>query len=145
MNAVLLGIALAVAAPALKEKVEPDIVGEWVAESIQSTGRTRPPSSGELRYVFAADGKWTVYRGEFRIGSGSRGYNTDPKKSPATIDLISDTTEQEPSVSHGIYKIEGDRLTLCVSRGRSSRPTRFEVSEESPGALYVFKRAKKKD
>src|SRR6476619_3329799 len=116
MNAFLVAIAFAVSAPALKEKKEPDLVGEWVVESMQSTGRIRPASVDEVRYVFTAEGKWIVYRGEQRIGSGSRGFNIDPSKSPATIDLVSDTTEQEPTVSHGIYKVEGDKLTLCISR-----------------------------
>jgi uncharacterized protein (TIGR03067 family) len=146
MHAMLLASTVALAAPALKDrpKGNADIVGEWVVESMQSSGRMRPPSKGELRYVFAADGKLTVTRDERMLGGDDRGYSFDPNTSPAAIDLIADTTEQESSVTRGIYKIEGDTMTLLVPRGRGERPTKFEVSRESPGTIYTLRRVKPK-
>jgi uncharacterized protein (TIGR03067 family) len=145
MHAFLL--AFAVAAPALKDKPKgnADIAGEWVVESTQSSGRMRGTPKGEMRYKFDADGKLTVTRGDRRIGGDDRGYNFDPDKSPATIDLIGDTTDQESSVTRGIYKIEGNKMTLLIPRGRDERPTKFEVSRESPGTIYILKRARPRD
>jgi uncharacterized protein (TIGR03067 family) len=147
MYTMLLASAFALNAPALKDKLlgNADIVGEWVVESVQSSGRMRPPRKDEMRYTFAADGKLTVTRGERKFGGDDRGYSFDPDKSPATIDLIGDTTDQEPSVSRGIYKIEGDKMTLIIPRRRGDRPTTFEVSRDSPGTIYILKRAKSRD
>ena len=147
MGATLLFAVLTIGAPALKEKpkADNDIVGEWVLESMTSGGRGRPQANASpLRYTFTADGKWTVTRGELTLGSGMRGYFTDPKKNPATIDLISDTTEQEQSPRLGIYKVEGNILTLCLGR-ESDRPTAFEATARPRTTLYVFKRVKAKE
>ena len=38
----------------------------------------------------------------------------------------------------GIYKIEGDNLTLSYNSGRSSRPTSFEG--QGKGIVQVYKR-----
>ena len=147
MDAVLFAIALSLTAPALKDRPKGDdsIVGEWVVESIQSTGKVRPPPKGEMRYVFALDGKLIVTRGERKLGGDDRGYTFDAKKSPATIDLIADTTDQESPVTLGIFKIEGNQLTLLIPRGRDSRPVTFEVGPDKPGTKYTMKRVKAKE
>jgi uncharacterized protein (TIGR03067 family) len=145
MTATLLFTAIGIGAPALKDRPkEHDIVGEWIVDSVQTVGKARPPGKGEMRYVFAADGKWRVYRGERLVGGEDRGFNTNPKTNPPTIDLILDTTEQEPPTQLGIYKIEGDTLKLRINR-TGTRPTSFEVSSDLPGTLYIMKRVKPKD
>lgn len=145
MQGMLLGLVTIVAAPALKDGKGPDIVGEWIVQTITSTARARPFEKDELRYIFTADGKWSVYRGDARIGSGTRGYRADTAKSPAQIDLISDTTEQNPTISACVFKIEGDTLTLRFAPYQKPRPTDFEVNADKPGTLYTMKRAKKKE
>jgi uncharacterized protein (TIGR03067 family) len=149
MHVSLLAITLVVAAPALKDKpkADNDIVGEWVMESMTSGGRVRPnanPNPTPQRYIFTADGKWSVIRGELTLGDGIRGFFTDPKKNPPTIDLIMDVTEQEPTIRAGIYKIDGNILTLCLARD-TERPTAFEAKARPRTTLYTFKRAKPKD
>ena len=149
MQATLLALAIAFSAPALKEKAkgDGDIVGEWVVESIQSTGKVKAPgiAKEEMRYLFAANGGLVVMRGERKIGGDARGYNIDPKKSPAAIDVIADTTEPESTTLHGIYKIERNQMTMVLAGLRGTRPTTFEVSQDSPGSLYVLKRVKPKE
>jgi len=140
-------LATSLAAPALKEKpkADNDIVGEWVLESMTTGGKARPNANPRpLRYVFTSDGKWSVIRGELALGDGTRGYFTDPKKNPAAIDLITDTTEQEQTPRLGIYKVEGNMLILCLGR-ESERPTTFEATARPRTTLYVFKRAKAKE
>jgi len=145
----LLTLAMSLSAPALKEKLKGsgDIVGEWIVESIQSTGKVKAPGVAreEMRYIFAENGGLVVMRGERKIGGDARGYTIDAKKSPATLDLIADTTDEESSVTHGIYKIEGNRMTMVIPRGRGTRPTAFEVTQELPGTLYILKRVKPKE
>jgi uncharacterized protein (TIGR03067 family) len=147
MDAMLFAIALSVTAPALKDKAGGNerIVGEWVVESLQSTGKFRPPPKGEQHYVFGPDGKLTVLRGERKVGGDDRGYVYDAKKTPATIDLIADTTDQESSVTCGIYRIEGDQLTLVLARRGNARPASFEIGPDAPGTRYIMKRVKAKE
>ena len=144
----LVGVALTLGAPALKDpptRDAPGLVGEWEVESTLVAGRPRAQAGQPLRYRFTADGKWYSYRRDRRDGAAERAYHTNPKADPPSIDLVINPADQEPSVNPGIYKVEGDTLTVCV-RGRSSgRPTAFESSPAVPTTLYIFKRVRPKD
>jgi uncharacterized protein (TIGR03067 family) len=146
MSVSLLGtLALAVGAPGPKDlPPAPAVVGEWVAERRTFAGNGRPVSGEPLRYVFAADGTWAVHRGERKEPGDGRRYTTDPKKDPAEIDLTYlDSTAPDPRVLRGIYKIEGDTLTLCYGRRNGERPKSFESTADIPTTLWLFKRVKK--
>jgi uncharacterized protein (TIGR03067 family) len=140
----LLFAALALGAPALKDppKRPTSIIGEWVVESIVSAGTAEPQPGERLKYVFTVDNKWIVYRGERKLGDDRLGFVTDIKKDPSTIDLINDISDQKSRKTLGIYKVEGDTLTLCIGRVNGDRPKNFEPTSDAPAALYVFKRAK---
>ena len=132
-------LALAAGAPGLKDapKPAPSVVGEWVAERRTFSGTETPPAGDALRYVFAADGTYAVHRGPRKVYA-DRKYATDPKKNPPTIDL--DTEAVGGRVVRGIYKVDGDTLTVCWSNGSDPRPTAFESTAAKPTTLYVFKR-----
>ena len=60
-------------------------------------------------------------------------YRVDPSKSPSQIDV----TTQFDSVLRGIYKFEGDKLTICLARHEDgARPTEFEARGGSDRALF---------
>ncbi len=63
--------------------------------------------------------------------------STDPKQ----MDLMSDTPKQEFA---GIYKLEGDTFTLCLTIDPDSpvRPTRFVTKKGLPVVLFKFKKLK---
>ena len=93
----------AVAAPGLKDppkKEMPPIVGEWI----------RVAPGGEVRRTFTASGKH--YWGK-RVPVQFDSFTVNVKSDPAEIDV----TTPEESLNHGtylgIYKIEGDTLTIC--------------------------------
>lgn len=65
-------------------------------------------------------------------------YTIDSSKTPSTITIK--PKNKDDSVK-GIYKLEGDTLTLCVSDEEA--PTKFESPEGSKNMLLVLKRAKK--
>lgn len=145
----LLGTALSLAAPALKESPKKaDIVGEWEVESVNAGNPARPRPKGKglgpQRYVFTADGKWLLFRGERKVGD-DRAYFTNAKADPPTIDLRYEPADQDGRTVLGIYKIEGDRLNLCLSRGDGTRPAGFESTVDAPATIYILKRAKPKD
>jgi uncharacterized protein (TIGR03067 family) len=139
---VILNAIVAVAAPLPKEppKSTPSIVGDWVAQTRTFAGRERPIAGEPLRYVFAEDGTYGVYRGPGKLVD-DRKYTADTKKVPAAIDL--DTEGDGGRVFLGIYKVEGDTLTICWGNADDHRPSTFESSATKPTTLYVFKKAKK--
>jgi uncharacterized protein (TIGR03067 family) len=67
----------------------------------------------------------------------------DPKAKPATIDLAIDDGPEDAKgkTSKCIYKLEGGKLTLCVSLPGKDRPKEFEQNE---GESYVFELKKEK-
>jgi uncharacterized protein (TIGR03067 family) len=146
MNTVLLGLAVAVGAPALKDKDKaPAIVGEWVVESVANNGAPAGVGGG-LRYTFTADGEWLIHREgkELPLVGATRGYTVDPKPNPPAVDLVTSRAAGGESRLLGIFKVEGDTLTICGTRAKGGdRPTKFDAPEGSNLTVYVLKRVKK--
>jgi uncharacterized protein (TIGR03067 family) len=143
MNAaMLLGVVLAVVAPGDKDatkKEAPTLVGEWDGEKAVRGGKERPVPEGGITVTFTKDGKLLFKEGTKDSTEGS--YKVDAKKDPAEIDL---TPPKEEGTMLGIYKIDGDTLTICLSeKGSTDRPTRFESPEGTNFMLITLKRIKK--
>jgi uncharacterized protein (TIGR03067 family) len=135
----------ALAAPALKDrpsKGPPPIVGEWVRVGHTQGGTPVAPDAQPHHQVFKADGAW-----EYSYGGGASpagmSYATDPKRTPPTIDIRMNAAN--PPTWRGIYKVEGDTLTLYLATGTADRPTKFESSADHPTTMWVFKRVQGKD
>jgi uncharacterized protein (TIGR03067 family) len=112
-----------------------------VGEKAEANGMPRPAPPGGAAMEFTADGKAVIREGPKPPRTG--GYTADPKKSPAEIDLTWSAGGQEVALV-GIYKVEGDALTLCLSVG-GKRPAKFESPAGSERMLMTFKRAKMKE
>lgn len=123
----------AVAAPGLKDppkKEMPSIVGEWI----------RVDPGVETHRTFTADGK--CYWGT-KIPLQFESFTVNVKLDPAEIDV---TASKAKDPIRGIYKIDGDTLTICRSRTRGGdRPTKFEASDKPPVVIETYKRVKPKD
>jgi RNA polymerase sigma factor (sigma-70 family) len=127
-------------AAAAKEEAPKDeetIVGTWAYVSVEAGGHKVPEEQvKEAKLIFAADGKFTaMVKGKKTEGT----YKLDPAKKPKAI-----TTNDEGKTHNGIYKIDGDNLTLCMPEGDGAeRPTEFVSKEGSKVILVVLKREKK--
>jgi uncharacterized protein (TIGR03067 family) len=134
-----LALALPLAAPALKEKSPkgPGLVGEWVGERLVSGG-FEDPAAPTLRYQFTRDGKWPGTRNGTRLGGPSRSYTLDLKPDPPAIDLVYDEGRGDAGKYLGIFRLEGDRLTICFAQENGPRPRSFEPSDGV--TLVVLKR-----
>ena len=140
----LLGLALAVSAPALKGRPKdrpPPIEGEWkLVEWLQGGAETRFWDGTGVE--FQADGVRV-----WRDGPGpaeARGYKLHPKTTPAAIDLIRPAGDGPPDVFPSVYKVDGDTLVICVGDIGGERPTQFESPKGTGQMLMTFKRVPKK-
>ena len=140
-TSLLVGLAILVAAPDKKApaKEPPTIVGEWAAESSTRGGKPDNPPAGTT-ITFTADGKVLFKEGADKKAEEGT-YKADPKKTPAELDVVPPTAEKGPTIL-GIYKIEGDTLTICLTMG-SDRPKDFAAPAGTEVMLVTCKRAKK--
>lgn len=135
----LVGLALIAGEPVKKDDAKATIVGSWIGESAIRGGKETPVPEGGVTLTFTEDGKASFKEGN-KKGRDDATYKTDAKKDPAQIDIL--PPKDEPSLV-GIYKIDGDTLTLCFSGGKDAvRPTKFESAEGSRTMLMVFNRKK---
>jgi RNA polymerase sigma factor (sigma-70 family) len=152
-GAVLLAVAAAVAGTEAARRVRADkpaaagkeadpkdtenIRGTWVIVSAEKAGLKRSGDDVKgLQVVFAAGGK-LIHKNGAREQEGT--YTLDPTKTPKAIDA-SDGNE----ALQGIYKIEGDTLTLCFAApDEKGRPTEFACQPGTKMMLLVARREKK--
>ena len=141
MSSLLLGLALAVAAPQAKDapkKDPPALVGEWAVDGILVDGTPKRLPAGTT-WTFTADGKAVLRLGRpTAVDEGT--YTADPKKDPPEADI-----QLGERTSRAIYRRDGDKLTLCMALGDADRPTGFDAPAGSNAALWTLKRVKPKD
>lgn len=112
--------------------------GNWRFESMEVQGKRKPDTDfGKYKVVFQGD-QWTVSEGD-RIAARTF-FRLDPTKSPKTIDIVD---IDKGRIIRGIYKLEGDALTVC-DRGaeKGSRPAEFATQPDSGLVLVVLRRSK---
>ena len=141
----LTALALTVGAPGLKETPKKDadpLLGEWVGEKAEAAGMPLPVPAGGVSMEFKAAGKLVMKEGS--KAPEEVGYTADPKKDPHEIDLTPPAAGGKVMTMVGIYKVEGETLTLCLA-AVGGRPTKFESAAGQATLLLTFKRAKKKE
>jgi uncharacterized protein (TIGR03067 family) len=142
---VLIGLALAVGAPAPKEtpKETPKLEGEWVVEKFEGPKEDQPP--GSITMTITADR--ILIKEAKRDKPEEAGYIADLKKKPATIDIRPGRpggagAPPKEMVVQGILEINGDTLKLCFTRDGAERPTEFKGDAEKGVMLIFLKRVK---
>jgi RNA polymerase sigma factor (sigma-70 family) len=120
-----------------KERIQ----GTWKIDSAKANGEEPQGDEGDRikgSTWTITDEKITVtFNGEDRVAT----FKLDPAAKPKTIDVM---TEKEGTFK-GIYKLEGDTLTICASvgKGDTERPAEFVSKEGGFTMLLVLKRVKK--
>jgi uncharacterized protein (TIGR03067 family) len=139
----LIDFALAASAPAPKDlpKKESTIVGEW--RLVRANGER--PVLPQVE-TFAADGTRTIRtkRRDGEVEERAR-YATDPIADPAQFDFLFGGTAGVPADKiEGIFKVEGDTLTICYQTGRGAWPKEFK-EVRNVISLFVYERVKPKE
>jgi uncharacterized protein (TIGR03067 family) len=132
-----LGLALSVSAPGLKDPPAkpPTVEGEWTVESGLVGGKPDTQLfKNPIEKIVVANGKWSVHRAGQEPGSAEITF--DPKKDPPEFTFPGSRGEG------GIYKLEGDTLTICYDLGAGKRPQSFDSPVGSNVRIMVLKRIK---
>ena len=140
MTPLLVGLAVAVAAPGPKDPPKrdpPSLVGEWRVESLVEDGKSEMLPAMTL--TFQANGKCFAREGDDPPMPAT--YTADPKKTPAEID-VTEGRGMGARPMFGIYKFDGDALVLCLAQ-KGDRPTDFTAAAGSRRVLVTLKRIKK--
>jgi uncharacterized protein (TIGR03067 family) len=138
----LTALAFALGAPAPKDapKDTPCLVGEWAVASAVVGGKRDDPPAGTT-WTLTADGKSVLsIPGGADAASGT--YTVDPKKDPAWLDI---SAGPKGTAMQGIYKRDGDTLTLCLGIKVGERPAAFESKAGANAILLTLTKVKKKD
>ena len=117
--------------------------GSWKAVALEAGGKPLPIESvPEFTYIIRADGTAT---GKMPKGEYSGTVIVNPKKDPKTIDNVHETGPQKGKKQYGVYKLEGDKLTVCMTgpgAAESTRPKDFSTKDNAC-VVFVFERTKK--
>jgi uncharacterized protein (TIGR03067 family) len=116
--------------------------GKWKTVAVQAAGKPFPKESvPPFTFVAGADGKST---GKTPDGEFSFTMTVNPSKKPKTIDNLHHSGAQKGKKQYGIYKLEGDKFTVCMTRAgsaESDRPKDFNTKDTS-NVVFVFERVK---
>jgi uncharacterized protein (TIGR03067 family) len=140
MTPLVLGLALAIAAPAPKkvdDEVSAKVDGNWVVESMEGPKEGPPPGTFQFRF---ADGKIHVSDGK-REKEEAAAYTIDTTKKPFAMDIRPENGPKGELVQ-AIVEVKGDTLKLCFGKDKAERPTEFKGDAEKGIMLFVMKRAK---
>jgi uncharacterized protein (TIGR03067 family) len=91
--------------------------------------------------MIGADGKST---GKMAQSEYSATITVNPKKDPKTIDNLHESGAQKGKKQYGVYKLEGDKLTVCMTRpgvAETDRPKSFDT-KDTANVVFVFERVK---
>ena len=109
--------------------------GNWKMVSLEQRGN-KASAASITNYMLAVKGnQWTVTQSKAKV---TYTFKLDDSTAPRQLDLIMSSARGE-SVSKGIYKLEGDTLTLCRTIGNRERPREFKTTS-SAGILVVWQR-----
>jgi uncharacterized protein (TIGR03067 family) len=116
--------------------------GKWKVVSLEAGGNVLPKEAvPDFTFTVGADGKST---GKHPKGEYEATVTVDPRKKPKTIDNLHESGDQKGKKQYGIYKLEGDTLTVCITRpgaAEGDRPKDF-ATKDTANVVFVFERVK---
>jgi uncharacterized protein (TIGR03067 family) len=115
--------------------------GTWKLVSEVDSGKNIPADPNE---VFIFDGKKNCTN---KCGLGIRDefeLKVNPTKTPKEIDLIPLKEPNKGIPSLAIYKLEGNKLSICINFNvGAKRPTAFECNESNRNIILIMEKVEK--
>lgn len=116
--------------------------GKWKAVALEAGGKALPKEAiPDFTFTIGADGKST---GKMAGSEYSATIAVNPKKDPKTMDNTHESGAAKGKKQFGVYKLEGDKLTVCITAPGSEekdRPKDF-ATKDTQYAVFVFERVK---
>ena len=118
--------------------------GTWQVTKFIDHSEEAAPAEEIAHFTFEFKGDHLVIRKDKDDRGKQMKYTLDASKKPKAIDI----DMGGPVVSEGIYKLDGEKLMICViagSRGgkTAARPSEFKASKRNKYSLFVLKKVKK--
>jgi uncharacterized protein (TIGR03067 family) len=123
--------------------------GEWQAVQTQAEGVW-----WDKKTMAVASTKFVIKGDELVVphpdgnGPGRRStYKLDPAKLPKEIDLLSHDGFESGQTTAAIYKLENDRLTICMpyfGNDLTARPNEFKTTADDGRMLVILEHVKPK-
>jgi uncharacterized protein (TIGR03067 family) len=143
LNGVLLVSAVGlIAADAPKKGGGEAFQGTWSVVSMAMRGQAAPEALVKSLQCRFDEKTYTNTVAQEVVEEGS--YTIDSSKTPKTIDFDIKKGHDQGKRQLGIYKIEGNKLTLVLTQpGSTVRPASFKAGPEDPVLEVVLERVKK--
>lgn len=142
MLALILAVALAPADTAVDKDSLKKFQGTWQVAEHEHGGKKSPAKELANLTLEVTEAKAIVRDG---IDLKEQNKITHLKTGkPNEIDLQVVAGPDLDKVIKGIWKVDGDTLTVCIAEPSKDRPKTFEAKEGTGHSLMVFKPAKKK-
>ena len=145
----MIGVLLVVTTPLFLNAGDDDVrkelkalQGKWKAVGLEAGGKPFPKEAViDFTFIVGADGKSI---GKMAKGEYQAKISVDPRKNPKTIDNVHETGAQKGNKQFGIYTLEGDKWTVCMTppgAEESKRPKSFDT-KDTGNVLFIFERVK---
>jgi uncharacterized protein (TIGR03067 family) len=116
--------------------------GDWAALSMINDGARASDDEAQCLFRTVKGQNHTLYLFSKPLISGT--FKIDATKNPKTIDVKTTKGLGQGTTILGIYKLEGDRWSICNAGPGKERPKDFTATKGSGHTLVVWEREKKK-
>jgi uncharacterized protein (TIGR03067 family) len=116
--------------------------GKWKTVGLEAGGKPFPKEAViDFTFIVGADGKSIGKMAKIEYDAK---ISVDPKKNPKTIDNVHETGVSKGKKQFGIYKLEGDKWTVCMTppgAAENNRPKDFDT-KDTTNVVFIFERVK---
>lgn len=113
--------------------------GTWSPVDFKIGGKSGVPES-------IKDFKLTIAGGTYSLAAGKETdkgtLKLDDKATPKGMDVVGTDGPSKGKTVRAIYKLDGDKLTICYALDGKDRPTAFESTKENGWLLATYQRGK---